>query len=89
VFCDTKTAGYFCHTVASFSYLPNCFSSSSSGHITAMDYQKGEMKWRYYDPQPMMAGTLSLKVGWCLLGAKLGTLSLWTLALAKNYGDLN
>ena len=32
---------------------------------------------------------LALKVGWFLLGVKLDTLSLWTLTLAKNYGDLN
>ena len=42
------------------------------GHITAMDYQTGEVRWRYLDPQPMMAGTLSTEGGLVFTGSLTG-----------------
>jgi alcohol dehydrogenase (cytochrome c) len=42
------------------------------GHITAMDYQTGEVRWRYQDPQPMMAGTLSTAGGLVFSGSQTG-----------------
>lgn len=42
------------------------------GHITAMDYQTGEVRWRFLDPQPMMAGTLSTAGGVVFTGSQTG-----------------
>ena len=42
------------------------------GHITAMDYQTGEVRWRYLDPEPMMAGTLSTAGGLVFTGSQTG-----------------
>ncbi len=33
------------------------------GHVTAYDVAKGEVRWRYRDPQPMMGGVLSMAGG--------------------------
>ena len=44
----------------------------SYGHVTAMDYQTGEVRWRHYDPQPMMAGTLSTEGGLVFTGSQTG-----------------
>ncbi len=42
------------------------------GHITAMDYQSGEVRWRYLDPEPMMAGMLSTAGGLVFTGSQTG-----------------
>lgn len=42
------------------------------GHISAVDYHTGEVAWRYYDPQPMMAGTLSTAGGLVFTGSQTG-----------------
>ncbi|MEE3238834.1 MAG: PQQ-dependent dehydrogenase, methanol/ethanol family [Pseudomonadota bacterium] len=42
------------------------------GHVTAMDYQTGEVRWRFMDPQPMMAGTLSTAGGLVFTGSQTG-----------------
>ena len=42
------------------------------GHITALDYQSGEVRWRYLDPEPMMAGTLSTAGGLVFTGSQTG-----------------
>ena len=42
------------------------------GHISAVDYHTGEVAWRYYDPQPMMAGTLSTAGGMVFTGSQTG-----------------
>ena len=42
------------------------------GHISAVNYNTGDIAWRYYDPQPMMAGTLSTAGGLVLQEAKQG-----------------
>ncbi len=46
--------------------------SVAYGHITAMDYQTGEVAWRYLDPEPMMAGTLSTAGGLVFTGSQTG-----------------
>jgi len=45
---------------------------SAYGHVTAMDYQTGEVRWRFMDPQPMMAGTLSTAGGLVFTGSQTG-----------------
>ena len=45
---------------------------SAYGHITAMDYQTGEVRWRFMDPQPMMAGTMSTAGGLVFTGSLTG-----------------
>jgi len=42
------------------------------GHISAVDYSTGDIAWRYYDPQPMMAGTLSTAGGLVFTGSQTG-----------------
>jgi alcohol dehydrogenase (cytochrome c) len=37
-----------------------------------MDYQTGEVRWRFMDPQPMMAGTLSTAGGLVFTGSQTG-----------------
>lgn len=46
--------------------------SIAYGHITAMNYQTGEVRWRYLDPEPMMAGTLSTAGGLVFTGSQTG-----------------
>jgi len=45
---------------------------SSYGHISAIDYQTGEISWRYYDAEPMMAGVLSTAGGLVFSGSQTG-----------------
>jgi len=63
--------------------LDDAGDASSYGHITAMDYQTGEVRWRYYDPQPMMAGTLSTEGGLVFTGSQTGH----AIALDANTGE--
>ena len=44
----------------------------SYGHITAMNYQTGEVAWRHYDAEPMLAGTLSTEGGLVFSGSQTG-----------------
>jgi alcohol dehydrogenase (cytochrome c) len=45
---------------------------SSYGHISAIDYNSGEIAWRYYDAEPMMAGVLSTAGGLLFSGSQTG-----------------
>ncbi len=54
------------------------------GHISAIDYQSGEIAWRYYDPQAMMAGTLSTAGGLVFTGSQTGH----ALALDSRTGEV-
>ena len=42
------------------------------GHISAIDYQTGEIRWRYQDPEPIMAGVLSTAGGLVFTGSQTG-----------------
>ena len=53
------------------------------GHITAMDYQTGEVAWRYLDPQPVMGGTLSTAGGLVFAGSLTG----YAIALDAENGE--
>ena len=54
------------------------------GHISAVDYNTGDIAWRYYDPQPMMAGTLSTAGGLVFTGSQTGH----ALGLDAETGDV-
>ena len=54
------------------------------GHISAVDYSTGNIAWRYYDPQPMMAGTLSTAGGLVFTGSQTGH----ALGLDAETGDV-
>ena len=54
------------------------------GHISAVDYSSGDIAWRYYDPQPMMAGTLSTAGGLVFTGSQTGH----ALGLNAETGDV-
>ena len=54
------------------------------GHISAVDYSTGDIAWRYYDPQPMMAGTLSTAGGLVFTGSQTGH----ALGLDAETGDV-
>ena len=54
------------------------------GHISAVDYSTGDIAWRYYDPQPMMAGTLSTAGGLVFTGSQTGH----ALGLDAKTGDV-
>lgn len=54
------------------------------GHISAVNYQTGEIAWRYHDPQPMMAGTLSTAGGLVFTGSQSGH----ALALDATTGEV-
>ncbi|MFT4561682.1 MAG: alcohol dehydrogenase (cytochrome c) [Gammaproteobacteria bacterium] len=54
------------------------------GHMTAIDAATGEIKWRYLDRNPMMAGALSTAGGVVLTGNQEG----FALALDAESGDL-
>ena len=38
------------------------------GHLSAVDVQTGEIRWRYKDPHPMMAGVMSTAGGVVITG---------------------
>ncbi|MSR12768.1 MAG: PQQ-dependent dehydrogenase, methanol/ethanol family [Gammaproteobacteria bacterium] len=46
--------------------------SSAYGHISAIDYASGEIAWRYYDAEPLMAGVLSTAGGLVFSGSQTG-----------------
>lgn len=50
----------------------DALDASAYGHITAIDYQTGEVRWRFMDPEPMMAGTLSTAGGLVFTGSQTG-----------------
>ena len=54
------------------------------GHVTAIEAATGEVKWRYLDRNPMMAGTLSTAGGVVFTGNQEG----FALALDARTGDL-
>jgi alcohol dehydrogenase (cytochrome c) len=54
------------------------------GHVSAIDAATGEIRWRYRDPLPMMAGALSTAGGVVFTG----TLSGEALALDSRTGDV-
>ena len=54
------------------------------GHISAIDYQTGEVAWRYKDPEPIMAGVLSTEGGLVFTGSSDGH----ALALDAETGEL-
>ena len=53
------------------------------GHLSAIDIHTGEVRWRYKDPEPMMAGTLSTAGGVVFTGTRDG----FALALDAATGD--
>lgn len=52
------------------------------GHISAIDYQTGDIRWRYRDPEPMMAGVLATAGGLIFSGSQAG----YALALDARTG---
>lgn len=56
---------------------------SNYGHISAIDFQTGEIRWRYRDPEPMMAGVLSTAGGLVFSGSQAG----YALALDAATGE--
>ena len=54
------------------------------GHVSAIDVNTGEVKWRYMDADPMMGGVLSLASGVVFTGNQEG----FALALDAATGDL-
>ena len=57
---------------------------SAYGHISAIDYQTGEVVWRYKDPEPIMAGVLSTEGGLVFTGSQDGH----ALALDAETGEM-
>ena len=53
------------------------------GHVTAVDVNTGEVRWRFMDPDPMMGGVLSLESGVVFTGNQRG----FALALDAATGD--
>lgn len=56
---------------------------SAYGHISAIDFQTGEIAWRYRDPEPIMAGVLSTAGGLIFTGSQTG----YALALDSATGE--
>jgi len=55
-------------------FIPvDALDGSAYGHISAIDYQTGEVRWRYQDPEPIMAGVLSTAGGLVFTGSQNGT----------------
>ena len=54
------------------------------GHLTAVDVNTGEVRWRYMDKDPMMGGVLSLASGVVFTGNQEG----FALALDAATGDV-
>ncbi|MDE0661517.1 MAG: PQQ-dependent dehydrogenase, methanol/ethanol family [Gammaproteobacteria bacterium] len=54
------------------------------GHLSAIDIHTGEVRWRYKDPEPMMAGALSTAGGVVFTGNRDG----FALALDAATGEL-
>ena len=54
------------------------------GHLSAVDIHTGEVRWRYKDPEPMMAGALSTAGGVVFTGNRDG----FALALDAASGEL-
>jgi alcohol dehydrogenase (cytochrome c) len=54
------------------------------GHLSAIDYNTGEVKWRYRDAEPMMAGVVSMDGGVIFTGNQQG----YALALDSRTGEL-
>jgi alcohol dehydrogenase (cytochrome c) len=54
------------------------------GHVTAIEAATGEVKWRYLDRNPMMAGSLSTAGGVVFTGNQEG----FALALDSKTGEL-
>ena len=54
------------------------------GHLSAIDIHTGEVRWRYKDPEPMMAGALSIAGGVVFTGNRQG----FALALDAASGEL-
>ena len=54
------------------------------GHLSAVDIHTGEIRWRYKDPEPMMAGALSTAGGVVFTGNRDG----FALALDAATGEL-
>lgn len=56
----------------------------SYGHLSAIDYQTGNIAWRYRDDDPMMAGVVSTAGGVIFTGNQQG----YALALDSNTGEV-
>jgi len=54
------------------------------GHLSAIDYNTGEVKWRYRDAEPMMAGVVSTGGGVIFTGNQQG----FALALDSRTGEV-
>ncbi len=55
-------------------FIPvDALDGSAYGHISAIDYQTGEVRWRYQDPEPIMAGVLSTAGGLVFTGSQDGS----------------
>ena len=59
-------------------------SGAAHGHLSAIDFHSGEVKWRYMDRDPMMGGVLSLESGVVFTGNQEGM----ALALDAATGEL-
>jgi alcohol dehydrogenase (cytochrome c) len=56
----------------------------SYGHLSAIDYNTGTVRWRYKDPDPMMGGVVSTAGGVIFTGNQQG----YALALDSHTGDV-
>ena len=56
----------------------------SHGHLSAIDINTGEVRWRYQDPDPMMGGALSTAGGVVFTGNQAG----YALALDAEDGSV-
>lgn len=62
----------------------DALDGSAYGHISAIDYQTGEVAWRYKDDEPIMAGVLSTAGGLVITGSQDGH----ALALDSETGEM-
>lgn len=66
-------------------FIPvDALDGSAYGHISAIDYSTGEVRWRYLDDQPIMAGVLSTAGGLVITGSQDGH----ALALNSETGEM-
>ena len=65
-------------------FIPvDALDGSAYGHISAIDFQTGEIRWRYSDPEPIMAGVLSTEGGLVFTGSQTG----YAVALNASTGE--
>ena len=64
--------------------IVDVMNGADYGHLSAIDIHTGEVRWRFKDPEPMMAGALSMAGGVVFTGNRDG----FALALDAATGEL-